>query len=792
MKEKSKNEWNYHVILKMVVRQKSTKDKKCHILLYIHLKNNDRRSLRIMLQKNDCKKMVKNGAMQRVIVLLLLLPSLGLALGAAELKGLVKDDRNTVLPAVTVMLKNTSDSTVTDKEGKFVLTVPDTSRSVVLVFMREGFHPLEKRVTVDDNLKTFKLLFLSSEYLVQKITVTAMNSERKTVNVPMAEFSISDLDIREKIPENVVESLSDTPGVHFVGAGGFSVTPSLRGLARFRVLVLVDGDRVTSDRRVGASASFVPPVLVERVEVVRSASSVFYGSDAIGGVVNIITRNPGSADGSGLGKNMLNLNYNTVDEHVNTGFTYHLNPGKWNIATGFQFSRASDYKAPEKTVNHSGYSYYSGMFDISYTNQNRKFFLGYMAGFGKDIGKPDRVNDPRIYSVVPSESDQFIRMGYSDMGLIKDGSLELSMFINPQTYNLDKMDLTKKSRQSSNISGLNLGFRSALKKTWSDTFSMQAGLEWFSRQNVDQGNENEDFKTGVIDLTYPLRDGVRNDYSLFMSFDYLGIKTLEVNGGLRYTFFSMDAVSNGVNKDRSTGSYSFFLGLTKKIGQSVSVFCNVARAFRFPTLGESYYTGLTGRKWVIGNENLKPERSLNVEAGIKMAYSQFSLGLYGFAYRIDDMIERYVNAQKVYAYDNIVRGTINGVELEMHYLPVNHLDLFGHAFYYKGKNSKSTVKEALNDVPAPRFLLGSKLTFDRLWFEVTYLHSFKKSDPGPAELANKAYDLMDIKGGYYFSSRLFLYVKAANIFNQNYYANADPDIPLSKGFNFSAGFHFYF
>jgi outer membrane receptor protein involved in Fe transport len=168
------------------------------------------------------------------------------------------------------------------------------------------------------------------------------------------------------------------------------------------------------------------------------------------------------------------------------------------------------------------------------------------------------------------------------------------------------------------------------------------------------------------------------------------------------------------------------------------------------------------------------------------------MGLYGFSYCVDDMIERYVNADKVYAYDNIVRGIINGVELEMHYLAIHNFDVFGHAFYYKGKNSKSAVKEALNDVPAPRFLLGSKLSLDRLWFEATFLHSFKKFDPGPAELANDAYDVLDIKGGYYFSSRLFLYVKAANILNRTYYANADPDIPLSKGFNLSAGIHLYF
>lgn len=68
-----------------------------------------------------------------------------------------------------------------------------------------------------------------------------------------------------------------------LGSGGFSIVPSIRGLARRRILLLVDGARLSSDRRTGPNASFLNPEDLARIEILRSPSSVYYGSDAIGG-----------------------------------------------------------------------------------------------------------------------------------------------------------------------------------------------------------------------------------------------------------------------------------------------------------------------------------------------------------------------------------------------------------------------------------------------------------------------------------------------------------------------------
>lgn len=710
------------------------------------------------------------------------------ALLPAEIKGIVKDHKKKPLAAVKVIVKKTGETTITDLEGKFLLTVPDKVKSVVLIFDRSGYYLHEERVRVSDRVRVFKILFISKEYIREKVSVTALNQEKETISIPMAETSVSSLEIQEKISDNIMESMSDTAGVHFIGKGGFSVTPSIRGLARRRVLVLVDGTRVTSDRRVGSSASFVPPEFARRIEVVRSAASVLYGSDAIGGVMNIFTRPSDIQDQPNLQLNALNLNMNSINKRINTGVTYGLNPGKWRLYTGFQVSRADDYSSPNERIRHSGFSYYSGIFDISLTEKERDLYLGYVGGFGQDIGKPDRENHPAKYSIVPSESNHIIRFGYNEKELIKNSTLHFSMFLNPTTYFLDKVDIKENTYQGSDTGVLNLGLRTFLRKFLGQSFSFQVGVEWFSRQNLRIKNKEK--TADGIDTSFPIRKGRRNDYSMFLTLDYKLTPTVDIDGGIRYTFFSIDANVEGTRKEKSSHSSSFFLGIIKKINPSMSLFCNIGRAFRFPSLSEAFYTGITGRKYVVGNPMLESESSFNIDTGLKISTKKYFIGLYLFSYRIDQLIERYRNEGNIYTYDNIHRGRILGGEIEVQYTPLKNVNFFGHYFYYKGRSD--IENEPLNDIPAPRFYVGGKIFFNRLWFECNFLHSFKKSDPGPAEIKNGSYNLLNIKSGYYLSSELFLYVKVSNLLSERYYSNPDPDIPEAKGLNFSTGIHFYF
>ena len=92
-----------------------------------------------------------------------------------------------------------------------------------------------------------------------------------------------------------MQALETVPGINQVSEGHASV-PAVRGLARGRTLFLIDGGRVTAERRVGPSGTFLDPSVIEGIDIARGPGSVAYGSDALGGVISVRTRRaePGS------------------------------------------------------------------------------------------------------------------------------------------------------------------------------------------------------------------------------------------------------------------------------------------------------------------------------------------------------------------------------------------------------------------------------------------------------------------------------------------------------------------
>jgi outer membrane receptor for ferrienterochelin and colicin len=104
-----------------------------------------------------------------------------------------------------------------------------------------------------------------------------------------AATTIAGRDVQVRQPTNLMQALDSVAGVNQVSEGQAAV-PAVRGLARGRTLILIDGARVTSERRVGPSAMALDPSVIDAVDVARGPGSVAYGSDAFGGVIAIRTR----------------------------------------------------------------------------------------------------------------------------------------------------------------------------------------------------------------------------------------------------------------------------------------------------------------------------------------------------------------------------------------------------------------------------------------------------------------------------------------------------------------------
>ncbi|MDH4271377.1 MAG: TonB-dependent receptor, partial [Candidatus Aminicenantes bacterium] len=241
------------------------------------------------------------------VVALVFIPVLSFGL---DISGRVVSSLGRPVRAAVVFHRPSGRKTVTDDVGNFNLSVPESER-VVLEIIHPDYLEQEVRLTARDLSRPVTIIL--DPYIRQReeVVVTAMRYPEPLAEVPAAGTVVSAVALQETISPNIAEALAVLPGVAELGSGGFSLVPSIRGLARRRVLLMVDNARLSSDRRTGPSASFVSPEDIERIEVLRSPSSVFYGSDAIGGVVHILTREP---DGrSGL-RGKVNARYGTVHQ----------------------------------------------------------------------------------------------------------------------------------------------------------------------------------------------------------------------------------------------------------------------------------------------------------------------------------------------------------------------------------------------------------------------------------------------------------------------------------------------
>lgn len=706
----------------------------------------------------------------------------GALLSAVVLDGYVKDINRRFLGNVKVSVVNGSAivrNTLTDRNGYFKISVEEEIiKSSSIVFTSPSYYRM--KIQLKKGKKRFAVILIPKEHMKEEITVTAFNSEKNSSETPMAEAVISKLELKERMPETVVEALSETPGVDFLGKGGHSITPSIRGLARRRVLMMLNGSRITSDRRVGTSASLILPGLIRRVEIARAATSVLYGSDAMGGVVNLFTGYP---EGSMPPLFKLYLNGHSADSGKDAGATFYKSVDNLSFQAGYSFQKANDYSTPEGKVFHSGFRTSSGVATVKYGNMRREFFLTYFDGYGEDIGKPDRENDPANFTFNPLIRDRFLQFGYVEKSFSKRGKLTLRGFFNPSEYHLTKVKDNGNKLEKSFTSSENFGGKFFYSGNPGKKLELSLGLDWYGRRSVNIQNSVEN--NGENSSFFPLSDGRRDDLGLFATLKFTPVEHLDISGGLRLSSSGIEAVSSGEKRESSSGSPVFFLGAKGTIAKGLSAFFTLSRSFRVPSLSESYYTGLTGRKYVVGNPGLRPESSLSFDSGFKFVSSKLFVGVYLFRNRIGDLIERFRDEDGVYSYDNIVNGLIEGGEIEFQIFPKDKFEIFGHFYSYSGKSSADGTP--LNDIPSAKIYLGSKVFMDRFWLELNIIHSFKKSRPGPAETFNDPYTVVNVKGGVYFSQLFFLHLKISNLTNRYYYANADPDIPATKGLGVSAG-----
>ena len=729
--------------------------------------------------------------MKRTVLATLILFSIPIWAHALEVRGTVVTPEGTPVAGAVVLHRASGARDVTDARGAFLLALEEGVR-IRLEVIHPDLYEQEFDVPRKDLARGVVLTVFPVVRQKEEIVVTALRHPEARGAIPVAETVVGKGALAEAMPSNVTEGLSATPGVAALGSGGFSLVPSVRGLARRRVLYLVDDARLSSERRTGPNASFISPEDVERIEILRSPASVLYGSDAIGGVIHILTREPELRPGI---RGRVQARYGTVNAEKGAGLSLEGAKGATGFLLSFQGVDADDYSSPSGRVLQSRFAQGSLLAKIVHRTKKREIVASILGARGRDIGKPNRDSrtKPTWY---PAEDQNLFQFRWTEKQ-VANGELSFEAYVDPNSLDTrtDRIDgyktKTSTSRARSTECGAQLSFGRKLGKS----LRLEAGADLFGQAGAEAVTQDTSYAadgtTQAVTGKLPYARGSRMDAGLFVSADYSGFRNLDLVGGVRWDSLSMKAAPGGGTAVASRdGKATGFLAASLKITESLVGFVNMSRAYRVPSLNERYYTGISGRGFIVAQPGLRLETSLNADAGFRFYGRRFFAGLYGFAYAIDGMIERYTNSPGVYTYGNIDKGRLNGLELEVEYFPVPGWKVFGNMFAIRGRNA--AAGGPLNDVPPVQLFAGTKAWVGRFSAEVDAMFRLRKDNPGPAEIAIPASTVVNARAAYRVSPSLSFYARLGNLFDATYIARPDAEAMEEPGRSLTLGAAFAF
>lgn len=505
---------------------------------------------------------------------------------------------------------------------------------------------------------------------MDEFVVTASRVATSKVDTPANISVINAEEIADKNYSNVQEVLADTEGVNILGGGSKG---SINGEDQImingdtRVLVLVDGRRMNVGSTGKTSANWLPPAnAIERVEVLKGGGSALYGSDAVGGVVNIITKK-GSDMEPQVTMRAVTGSFGTEEYGLTAGGATDSGLGVF-IAANKERRGNYDYKNQHGDVVE--------MMNSGYNTEGVNIKLD------QAIGDDDRVtfvfehNNSEGGAPLTSEwtrfTDHFKRLNNNvalryDWNETASNSGYVQLYRNHQNSQFFSLDVVDKS----NFTDETTGFEAQQNFVLDDKNELTAGVSYYETDVENSfygsGSRSVDNKAVFFEERWQISD------------------TWKLNTGLRYDEHNMYGEE-----------FTPKIALNKKINDESNVYLSWGKVFNAPTTDQLYYIGINGMPE--GNPSLKPETGEVWTLGSNTKISEnTTLSASLFYNEIDDAIDDYYNNDTgVYKFINVNKEKRRGLEISLNHEFDEHLSGYVNYTYMQ---IKQDMGKGYNDNP---------------------------------------------------------------------------------------------
>ena len=566
------------------------------------------------------------------------------------------------LGAVNVFLDSLYIGASTSSDGKFVLRYvqPGTYR---LVASRLGYAMHDENVVIaSGKLLAHSIALHPTEIDGEAVTVTATRREQTAQMAPASVVILNARDLRERSVVTFDQALEMVPGIAVYRASGVSVQSlSIRGSSDVagggvgnRVLLMIDGRPALSSDSGGALWSLVPTNFIDHIEVVKGAFSSLYGSTAMGGVINVITRKPTyrsltSIDvGFGLfDKPAPALRYtNQASQQSQVELSHSGKSGR--VSYLFNLSRKHSDGHAENTAYELYNLYGKTLFDL---RQNRN--LEFSFGLGRvDNDYPhtwlfDQRYDPPLqpFRVTPGyRDDRQQKRNYSldlHYWAVPGPRLKYSSrfyfyrnaarsFFNERDVDFTAVDNQQPYGLRTRVEADKFGNLTQLDYYLSDRHYLITGLD-AQFDHVDSAPDTVMYGNRRVD-----------NAALYLQDEFTVTPQLTATMGLRYDW---NHLVGGV----SYRQLSPKLALVYRPAAPLALRILVGQAFRSPSIAERFFQWEPGGNTRFKpNPDLQPERmNFSLETGLRWRWQEIAeIDLAYFHYRYRDMIY-WVDIQQI-------------------------------------------------------------------------------------------------------------------------------------------------
>lgn len=702
-------------------------------------------------------------------------------------------DANTkeILAGASISIPDLRITVIADDKGEFTFkNIPDKGKFLIEVKYL-GYKTVTQNIDLSDD-STLEIALSPSVIEAREVVITGTAFSTDNRKNSTSVTAVSKDQLINHPSGNLIDAISKVPGVSQITTGGGISKPVIRGLSFSRVLTLVDGAKQEGQQWGDEHGLETDQYNAERVEILRGAASLLYGSDALGGVINILEPLP-APEGKIRGEVISNYSHNNGLSGNSVMLQGNTNGFIWQGRGSYK--NAFSYNTPNGRIANTGYN------ETSLSSQlglNKKWGYAHLnvSSFKNNIGLPDfiRNSDGQFEdedgNVLDNAAlkDRSLMLPFQDIRHYKVALNSNLLFGNNHLHSTLAFQNNQRRELEVNRKDPSLFFD---LKTYSYDFKYYLAERNGWEPVIGLAGSVQSNKNRAPELLIP--NYKANDAGLFAYAKKTWINST-FNAGARYDYRNIEGIQmidDGATKfnnfSNNFSNLSGALGFTHEFDEQLNFKTNVGSAFRAPNIAELSADGVHEGtfRYEIGNNTLDPEKSFYADAALEFNSDklQASFGLY------NNYIRNYIynrqNDNESIMIDNeempvfrFIQADANlyGAEAALIFHPIEALH-FENSFAFTHAENKET-NSALPFIPAA--VLRNELRLEpqlkgmsrKTYISVALHNVFKQTRIDHFEQATGGYTLVNASLGTTLmlnKQPLRINISASNLFNKAYY-----------------------